>query len=61
MSDQDMQRELLCGNLHIGNGEQFGRHNACLLDSLLQLLVREHVIDTPVVDSAASDNKQMLL
>ena len=49
MSDIDMQRQLLCGNLHIGKSEQFGRNNACLADSLLQLLMQEHVIDTPVL------------
>ena len=57
VSDQDMQRKLLCGHLHIGKGEQHGRNNACLADYLLQLLMREHVIDTPVFDSAASENK----
>ena len=39
MSDIDMQRQLLCGNLHIGKSEQLGRNNACLADSLLQLLM----------------------
>ena len=57
MSDKDMQRQLLCRHLHIGKGEQFGRNNACLADSLLQLLMREHVIDTPVFYSAASQHK----
>ena len=57
MSDIDMQRQLPCGNLHIGKSEQFGRNNACLADSLLQLLMQERVIDTPVFDNAAAEKK----
>ena len=57
MSDIDMQRKLVCEHLHIGKSEQFGINNACLADSLLQLLMQEHVIDTPVFDNAGAENK----
>ena len=51
------QRLLVGEGLHKGNGEAHGPNNACLADSLLQLPMRENVINCHAFASDLSEKQ----
>ena len=57
ISDPDRIHQLENEMLHVGRGEAYGANNACLADSLLQLLMRENVINCPVFDTMSSEKQ----
>ena len=57
MSDPDRVRQFASENLHVGKGEAYGANNACLADSLLQLLMRHNVISCPEFDTVSSEKQ----
>jgi len=57
ISDPDRVRQLQSENLHVGKGEAYGANNACLADSMLQLLMRHNVINCPVFDTVSSEKQ----
>ena len=57
ISDSDRVRQLASENLHVGKGEAYGANNACLADSLLQLLMRHDVVNCPVFDTVSAEKQ----
>ena len=51
LTDKTRRQQLENVNLHVGKGEAYGASNACLADSLLQLLLFEEVINCPVYEN----------
>ena len=57
ISDAGRVRQLESENFHVGKGEAHGANNACLADSLLQLLVHHRAITSPAFASGTSDKQ----